>query len=287
MSFPELAALSASITGLAASIAPRLIAVQGADGRQLSGFIWRTGLAVTAHEALEGEDEIAVLTADGTTATAHLAGRDPSTDVALLKFETGEFADWPAAALPLPGALALIAGRGEESLIASLASVTEVGPAWRSMRGGEIDARITLNLRLSGRSEGGVVVAPDGALIGMAVTGAHRRTLAIPASTIARAVATLNEKGYVPRGWLGVSLHPMGQGGGAIVVGIEAESPAAKGGFLVGDIITTWEGEPVDTVAGVADRLSAGTVGHTIKLGVLRGGSALELDVAIGERPRG
>jgi S1-C subfamily serine protease len=130
-------------------------------------------------------------------------------------------------------------------------------------------------------------VAPDGSLIGMAVNGARRRTLAIPASTIARAVATLSEKGYVPRGWLGVSLHPVGQGGGAIVVGIVRGSPAANGGFLIGDIITTWDGEAVAAVGDVADRLSAGTVGQSHKLGVLRGGNALELDVTIGERPRG
>lgn len=286
MSYPELQALSNSLAALTATVAPRIVAIQGRDGRELSGFVWRTGLAVTAHEALEGEDEAAVLKPDGTIVTAQIVGRDPTTDVALLKFDTGEFAEWPHAALPAPGSLALLAGRGEHSVLSGLASVTEVGPAWRSMRGGDIDARITLGLRLSSRSEGGAVVAPDGNLIGMAVTGARRRTLAIPAATIARAVATLSEKGYIPRGWLGVSLHPLGKDGGAIVVGLEQDSPAAKGGFLVGDIVTTWSGEPVHSVGDVADRLSTGTVGTNVSLGVLRGGSALELDITIGERPR-
>jgi len=287
MSFPELQALSASLAALTASVAPRIIALQGRDGRELSGFIWRTGLAVTADEVLEGDDEVAVLGADGKVAAAQLIGRDSSTDVALLKLETGEFPDWAHAALPVPGSLAVLVGRGEDSVLSGLAAVTEVGAAWRSMRGGEIDARITLGLRLSPRSEGGAVVAPDGSLIGMAVTGARRRTLAIPASTIARSVATLSEKGYIPRGWLGVSLHPLGQDGGAIVVGLEPESPAANGGFLVGDIITTWGGAAVHAVSDVADRLNAGTVGKTISLGVQRGGSALELEITIGERPRG
>lgn len=286
MSFPELQALSHALAALTASVAPRIVAIQGRDGRELSGFIWRTGLAVTAHEALEGEDEAAVLKADGSIVTAQIAGRDPTTDVALLRFDTGEFPDWSHAALPAPGSLAVLTGRGEHSILSGLASVTEVGPAWRSMRGGEIDARLTLGLRLSGRSEGGPVVAPDGNLIGMAVTGARRRTLAIPAATIARAVATLNEKGYIPRGWLGVSLHPLGKDGGAIVVGLEPDSPAAKGGFLVGDIVTTWGGEPVHSVGDVADRLSTGAVGTNVSLGVLRGGSALELEITIGERPR-
>jgi len=286
MSYPELLGLSNALAALTANLAPRIIAVQGADGRELSGFIWRTGLAVTAHEVLEGEDELAVLKADGTEATAQLAGRDPTTDVALLKLETGDIADWTPAATPSPGSLAVLLGRGDHSVLSGLASISEVGPAWRSMSGGEIDARVTLGLRLSHRSEGGAVVAPDGSLIGMAVTGAGRRTLAIPASTIARAVDTLSARGYVPRGWLGVSLHPLGKEGGAIVVGLEPESPAAKGGFLVGDIITTWGGTAVLTVGDVANRLSGGTVGTNISLGVLRGGSALELEITIGERPR-
>lgn len=287
MSFPELEALSASLAALTASIAPRLVAIQGGGGRTVSGFVWRSGLAVTAHEALEGEDEVDVLTADGGRVTAQIAGRDPTTDVALLKFDTGDFSDWQQSPIPAPGSLALIGGRGEASVLSGLASVSEVGPAWRSMRGGEIDARITFGLRLSGRSEGGAAVAPDGSLIGMAVTGARGRAIAIPASTIGRAVTTLLDKGYVPRGWLGVSLHPVGTGGGAIVVDLEADSPAARGGFLVGDIVTTWNDEPVSSVGDVAGRLSTGSVGTNVKLGVLRGGTALEFEITVGERPRG
>lgn len=282
----DLLALSNALAALTAEAGRRTIALRNQNGATVSGFIWRTGLAVTAHEALEADDEVEILTAAG-TATATIAGRDPSTDVALIKFDTGEFPEWTAAPTPATGSLAVLVGRAEDSVLSSLASITETGPAWRSMRGGEIDARLTLGIRLTSRAEGGAVVAPDGSLIGMAVDGARRRTLAIPASTIARAVATLREKGYVPRGWLGVSLHPMGQGGGAIVVGLEPESPAAKGGFLVGDIITTWSDQPIGSVGEVAERLIGGIVGQTAKLGVLRGGNALELDVTIGERPRG
>lgn len=283
----DLIALSNALAALTAEAGRRAIAIRNPNGSTISGFIWATGLAVTAHEALEADDEADVLTADGNTVTAQLVGRDPSTDVALLKLDTGEFAEWAQSPAPAAGSLAVLVGRTEGSVLSSLASLTEVGPAWRSTRGGEIDARLTLGIRLSSRAEGGAAVAPDGNLLGMAVNGARRRTLAIPGSTIARAVATLSEKGYVPRGWLGLSLHPVGQGGGAIVVGLEAGSPAANGGFLIGDIITTWSGQPVGSVGDVADRLSGGTVGQSQKLGVLRGGNALELDVTIGERPRG
>jgi S1-C subfamily serine protease len=153
------------------------------------------------------------------------------------------------------------------------------------LRGGEIDARLHLAVRLGGRSEGAAVVAPDGALVGMAVSGPRRRTLVIPTSTIARAVATLSEKGYVPRGWLGVMLHPVGEG--AIVLSVEEQSPAAKAGLLVGDVITTWNGEAVSSVGGIASRLATGSVNANVRLGVLRGGNASDIDVILGERPRG
>ncbi|MBK8082388.1 MAG: PDZ domain-containing protein [Devosia sp.] len=285
MSVADLAALSDALATLTADVARRVVAVRDGDGRTLSGFVWRTGLVVTAHEVLEGDEEVDVVLPDGTGVLARIAGRDPTTDVALLRLETGAFSDWMAAPLPVPGSLSVLVGRTEASVLSSLAVVSEVGPAWRSMRGGEIDALVTLGLRLPSRAEGGPVVAPDGGLLGMAVSGPRRRTLLIPASTIGRAVTTLAEKGYVPRGWLGLSLHPVGQGG-AIVIGLEPDSPAAEGGFLVGDIVTTWEGNTVRSVADVALRLGAGTVGTTARLGVLRGGNALELDVTIGERPR-
>ena len=283
----DLAALSDQFAALVAAAAPRLVAVHGADGGRISGLIWRTGLVVTAHEALAGEDEFRVLLPDGTTPTAELAGRDPSTDVALLRLATPEFGDWPAAATPAVGSIALVAGRGEHGPLAGFSIVSEAGPAWRSMRGGEIDARITLGLRLSGRSEGSAVLAPDGRLIGMAVTGPRRRALAIPASTIERAVTILADKGYVPRGYLGASLHTVGRGDGAIVIGLEPDGPAARAGFVVGDVITTWNGEPVRSVAGVANRLGAGTVGQAAKVGVLRGGVASDIEISVGERPRG
>jgi S1-C subfamily serine protease len=278
--------LSDDAAALAERVSPRIVAVRGADGRSSSGFVWRTGLVVTAEEALEGEDEAEVLLADGKAQKAALLGRDPSTDVALLKLETGTFDEWAAATAAKPASLALIAGRAQGSLLAALTAVSDVGPAWRSLRGGEIDAEIGLATRLGSRSEGAAIVAPDGSLIGMGVSSPRRRALVIPASTIARAVKTLEEKGYVPRGWLGVMLHPVGTGAGAIVLGVEEKSPAEKAGLLVGDVITTWNGETVGSVGDMAQRLAAGTLNSTVKLGVLRAGNARDIEVSLGERPR-
>jgi S1-C subfamily serine protease len=166
--------LSNDAAALAAGVSPRVVAVEGSNGRSSSGFIWRTGLVVTAEEALEGEDEVTVHFGNGASTKATLAGRDPSTDVALLRAETPEFGEWATADAVQPASFALVAGRGETSAIATLTSVGEVGPAWRSMRGGRIDANIVLALRLSSRTEGAAVVTPDGKLIGMAVSSPGR-----------------------------------------------------------------------------------------------------------------
>ena len=278
--------LSNSVVSLATDAAPRILAVQGADGREFSGFIWRTGLAVTAEEVLEGEDEVQVLGADGKVGTAKIIGRDPSTDVALLKLETTEFADWADAGAILPGSLTVVIGRSEQSPIVRLAGISAVGPRWKSRRGGSIDARVRLDIRPSRRSEGGAVVAPDGKLIGMAVTAIGRETIAIPTSTIAQAVSVLLEKGYVPRGWLGVMLQPLPRGTGAIILSIEKESPASAAGLLVGDIVTTWDNEKLDTPGDVASRLGAASVGAKVKLGVSRGGTVSEYTITIAERSR-
>ncbi len=146
--------LSNDAAALAAGVSPRVVAVEGSNGRSSSGFIWRTCLVVTAEEALEGEDEVTVHFGNGASTKATLAGRDPSTDVALLRAETPEFGEWATADAVQPASFALVAGRGETSAIATLTSVGEVGPAWRSMRGGRIDANIVLALRLSSRTEG-------------------------------------------------------------------------------------------------------------------------------------
>ena len=63
---------------------------------------------------------------------------------------------------------------------------------------------------------------PEGRLIGMAVTGVGRRAIAIPHSTIERSVKVLSEKGYIPRGYLGVTLHPI-EGKGVIIVGVAGQ----------------------------------------------------------------
>jgi S1-C subfamily serine protease len=283
------AALSDHLAASVAAAAARVVAVHGHGPRRPSGLVWREGLVVTAEELLDGGDDLSVTLPNGTTVKAELVGRDPTTDVALLKVATGPAGEWRAAPIPSVGSLALAVGRGEASPIAALGVVGEVGEAWRSQQGGRIDARLRLGLKLAGAAEGGAVVAPDGGLIGMAVNGPRHRAMAIPAATLARSVAALLEKGYVARAYFGAALQGLGRRGapgGVIVVEVEQGSPAAGAGFMVGDIITTWEGEPVRSVGDLVHRLGTDAVGHTVTLGFLRGGQSSEAACTLGERPR-
>jgi S1-C subfamily serine protease len=282
MTANPLAALSDALAAAVAAAAGRVARIDE-GGRQLSGLLWSEGLIVTAEECLAGEEAAATLP-DGRSVPAELAGRDPSTDVALLRADTGPISAWPEAATPAAGALALAVGRGAGPL-AAFGIVAEAGPAWTSAAGGRIDARIRLGFALPHRIEGGAAVDAEGRLLGLAVADPRRRALVIPTATVARAVAALAAHGYVGRGYLGLGLRPLRRGAdGLIVVEVTEGGPAAAAGFLVGDVVTTWDGAPVGSMRALAARLGPDAVGRTARLGVTRAGGPLEIAVTVGER---
>ncbi len=284
-----LEALSTALSGLVARAAPGVVAVHSRRARS-SGFIWKPGLVVTADEALADEGEVAVILPGGERATATIAGRDPSTDVALLRI--GPAPAPPAPLLPATvtaGALVVALGADDGAPVAALGSVAFVGAAWRSMRGGAIDARIELDLMLRRQSEGGPVLDAAGRIVGMAVFGPRRRVLVIPAATVERVAARLEAHGRVARGYLGLMLQPVrldAGGHGAMVMGVEAGGPGATAGLRQGDVITAWNGRPVESVQALLRALGPDSVGTTIAVSVHRAGQPLEVRLTVAERPQ-
>lgn len=114
-----------------------------------------------------------------------------------------------------PGALALIVAAAESATLIAFGGIAAVGSAWQSMRGGTIDARIEMDLRLRRRAEGGLAIDGGGQAFGMAVRGSRGRTLVIPAATIERVATQLLEHGRVPVAYLGAGLKdvPLDDGG--------------------------------------------------------------------------
>ncbi|MFT3974867.1 MAG: S1C family serine protease [Amaricoccus sp.] len=276
--------LSRATTAAVAAAAARVVAVRDGQGRRLSGIVWGGDRVVTAEECLSGDDGVTVVLPDGRSVPAGVAGRDPTTDVVVLKVETGEVPPVTFAASADVGALALVAGRGEEGPLAALAMVAASGPAWTSAAGGRIDAMLRLGLLLPHALEGGAVVDAEGRLLGLAVADPRRRALVIPAATVARSVEAIATRGHVGRGYLGLGLRPLGGTPGLMVIEVTPAGPAADASLLLGDIVTTWEGEPVGSMRAVSRRLGPESVGREVRLGVIRAGEAREIRLSIGER---
>jgi S1-C subfamily serine protease len=289
MPLDPLLSLSNALAGLVATAAQSAVSVVSRGSRS-SGFVWKPGLVVTADEALAEEGEISVILPGGVRVVASLAGRDASTDVALLRAETA--AAVPVTldtAVPPAGALALAVGASEGSSRAAMGLVSASGEAWRSMRGGEIDARLELDLALGRSSEGGLAVDAGGRAFGMTVFGPRRRVLVIPSATILRVAAELETRGKVARGYLGLGLQPVrlndGDEVGAMVMSVVADGPAARAGVHQGDVILAWNGEPVGPRGTLLRELAAAGVGATVTLSLKTAGARREVDLVIGERP--
>ena len=283
-----LSVLSTELAGLIRDVAPSLVSVQ--SGRaQSSGFVWRPGLIVTAEDALGDEGDSSIVASDGVSSPAHIVGRDPSTDVALLRVERSDLPNAsPAAAAPAAGTLAVVAGAREGAANAALGVVSFVGPQWRSLRGGVIDARIELDTALARTSEGGLALDASGQAIGMAVFGPRRRTLVIPMATIDRVANVLATRGRIARGYLGLGLQPVkldGGGAGAMAISVDPKGPGAAAGVRQGDVIVAWNGEPIRGVHQLARTLGPDSVGSNVSLTLRRGGEPMEVTLTIGERP--
>jgi S1-C subfamily serine protease len=277
--------------------APCIVAVHGGSRLAVSGIHWRPGIVVTAEESLERDDNIKLTLPDRSTVEASLVGRDPTTDVAVLRFQAnGLPAASPVEAPLRPGQLVLTIGNHDGAPLVALGVVAFVGGPWRSLRGGTIANLIRLDLRLSPAAEGGALVDVEGRVLGMTVLGPRRRALAIPTTTVDHAVDQLLKRGHVVRGYLGAGLQTLRRNArpsaakpdgaeGLLVVSIDPEGPSARAGLLVGDVVTAWNGERIHRVREVMARLGAEEVGKTVDLSLTRGGAPATFKVVIGERP--
>ena len=285
-----LEAFSAALTGVVAQAAPYLVSVHSHRSRA-SGFVWRPGLIVTSDEALAEEGEISVTLPGGETVAASLAGRDPTTDIALLRVQTKQAAPATLASGEIAaGGIVVATGAEAGQPTAALGVVAVRGPAWRSMRGGDIDARIELDVRLRRSSEGGLVFDAGGRAFGMSVFGPRRRVLVIPAATIERVAARLESHGRIARGYLGLGLQPVrldDGGAGAMVMSVDASGPGASAGVLQGDVITAWNGQPLRGVQSLLRALGPASVGTETKVTLKRAGEVRDITLTVGERPEG
>ena len=273
-----------------------IAAIQLAGARHLTGTIWQSDLLVASEQSLPKRDKFDVVLPDGGTSEAMLAGRDPGTNVALLRLTQPVVALHSGNGEPRVGALALAFGAdGSGGATARMGLVNFIGPEWHSHAGGRINARIVLDIRLAPAEEGGPVFDVEGGRLGITTFGPRGRVLVIPANTIEAVIPLLSQHGRVARGWLGVAFQPVavpdslqaqaGQSSGLMALSVVEGGPAAKAGVMPGDIVLAVDGTPTTSVRRVVPRLGSDSVGRAADLRLLRSGALVTVQAVIEARP--
>ena len=290
---------------LAAAVERAGRSVVTVDARQRfssSGVVWRDGVVVTAAHTVKRDEEIAITVADGTSRHATLGGRDRGTDLAVLKVDTSglDAIETVASDALKVGHLVLAVWGGAGSPSASLGIVGALGGPWRTWRGGKVDRLIRPDVGLFPGFSGGPLVDVAGRAIGINTTGLSRGTgLTLASETVDRVVDELVARGRIARGFLGVGMQPVrlpeallaahGLAGesGVMVLGVEPDGPADRGGLLIGDVVVALDGERVEDTDDVQAALGGDRVGADLRVTVIRAGSPVEVTVTVGEWPGG
>ena len=292
-----LTSLSTQLADAVAAAAPSVVQVQGRR-RPASGLVYADDVVVTTVRALGREDNLHVRRHDGAVLDAELAGWDPATGLAVLRVAgLAAPAIRRAPAEPRVGHLALAVARSwSNAVTASAGLVAVIGGPLPTGRGQSVDQVIRTTAPMHDGFAGGAFLDTGGALIGVATAAAIRGLgVVIPGDIAWRTAASVLEHGRPKRGYLGLAGQrvelPDAQRGAngpehaLLVVGVTSGGPAAQGGVLVGDLLLTFDGDPVSSPEQLLGRLFGDRVGRQAALTVLRGGSTTNLTVTVGERP--
>jgi len=293
-----LPSLSNELAAAVEQAAGSVVAVNARPRLPSTGVHWRPGIIVTADHTVQSVEDLTVSDREGRTMAATLVGRDPGTDLAVLRIQDTDLATvglGNSDSLKV-GHIVLAVGYGPR---ASWGIVSAVGGRWRTWRGGEIDQLLRLDLTLYPGFSGGPLVDALGQVVGINTSGLSQRLeLAIPASTVTRVADELIEKGHVTRAFLGVGLQPVSlpetarralAGApeiGMIVVRVQPEGPAAQAGLLLGDVLVSLDGIHVASTEAVLDAVAARRVGATVSATILRAGTPTDVNITLGERPQ-
>ncbi|MFH1184617.1 MAG: trypsin-like peptidase domain-containing protein [Chloroflexota bacterium] len=261
-----------------------------------SGIAMASDLVLTADHVVTRDANLSVRTAEGTQLAASIAGRDPGSDLAVLRLN--EKALTPAVRATSParvGQLVLAMGRPDEAGIqASWGIVTARGGPSRTSRGGLLDKYVQTETTPYPGFSGGPLVDTEGKVLGLNTSGlTPGSALTIPVEVAWPIGEALAKDGSVKRGYLGVRTQAValpeskgasGRDRGLLVVWLEENGPAASAGALVGDILTGISGRPVRDPDDIFAALTSATVGKPIEVEVLRGGKPQSIRVVVGER---
>jgi S1-C subfamily serine protease len=258
-----------------------------------SGIVWSAdGLIVTSHHVVENDEKIRIGLPNGSAVRATLIGRDPNTDLAVLRAEAAGLTvpNWVEADAVRVGHLALALGRPGDQVQTTLGVISAL-----SHSPNENKYFAQNDVVMYPGFSGGPLVGVTGAVIGVNSSGLMRGvSLTVQTPTVRHVVENLLAHGKMRRGYLGVGVQPArlpsalaeqtGQKTGALIVSVEPDSPAERGGLFLGDTIVALDNHPVEDMEDLLASLSSGRIGQTVPVRIVRGGQVQELSVTIGER---
>jgi serine protease DegQ len=301
-----LAALSDELSNAIQTASQAIVTVDARRQLAASGILWPAGngIVVTSDHVVERDEDITVRLADGRKFGATVIGRDPGSDIAVLKLTLSDGAAAPSPAQLAPadsvkiGNVALAVGRpGDGATMATFGIISATGGSWRTARGGTVEGYVRADVTLYPGFSGGPLVDTSGRVIGLNSWHiANGQELAIPAAAVGATVQTLLTQGSIKRAYLGVTSQPAAlpeslqqklgitQATGLVIVGVEAGSPAEKSGLVLGDVLVSFGGQPIADPRDLQSALGSTRVGTPVPAVIVRGGEKKELTLTPGER---
>jgi len=295
---PSLSELSNALADLVESTGGAVVRVEGRSRMPATGVVYNAdGVIVTAHHVVERDDNLAIGLPGGESVAAQLVGRDPGTDLAVLRVTGGQLAaaSWIDAGELRVGNLALALGRPGRNVQAVLGLVTALGGAFRTPAGGEMDRYLQSDIVMYPGFSGGPLVAGDGRVAGINSSALARGvSLTIPAATVKRVVETILQHGHMPRGYLGIGIQPvrldpalheqLDQQTGLMLMSVEANGPAAQAGLLQGDVLVSVDGHSMRQMDDLQGLLTSGLVGKSVGVRYVRAGAVHETTAVVGQK---
>ena len=289
--------LSNALAGAVEAAAESVVRVEGRARGASSGTVWSAdGVVLTAHHSLDWDEDVRVGLADGRSLEATVLGRDPGTDIALLRVSASGLKPvvWRDDA-PRAGQIVLHLSRPGRAVRARLGIASAVSGPWRTRAGGRLDRYLEADVALERGFSGGLFVDASGRGLGLANAGLMRATpLAIPPATLRRVAEQVVAHGRVRRGFLGIGSYPValpaalaeseGQRSGLMLVSVQDGTPAAEAGLLLGDVILKVDGHVIAHPSDLLPFVDEDRVGTEVSVRVLRAGAPLEARVKVGQR---
>jgi S1-C subfamily serine protease len=287
---------SDALAGAVDRTAPAVVRVEGRRRGAGSGIAWSEDVIATADHVVEWDEDVTIGLPDGATARASVVGRDPGTDLAALRVSGTRLSApvWNGLDGLKVGHLVLAVSRPGRTAQARLGIVSAFGDAWRSPSGGRLDRYLQSDVPLHGGFSGSALVDASGRLLGLNTAGLLRAApLAVGGATVRRVMESLLAHGQVRRGYLGIGTQPvrlpapfqqLGQETALLVSSVQSESPAARAGILLGDVLVSLDGHALTHPAELFPLLDEDRIGAEARASVVRAGERREVTLTIGVR---